>query len=126
MTGSERRHQLINIARSLFAERGYEGTSIEEVAQRAGVSNRWSTSTSAAKGALRGGRRPGDVGPARRCHLVADQQPLPAPGRAGGAGPALPVEERTDGFRLLLRDSPASVSSGTYLSLINDAVSQVA
>jgi len=25
MTGSERRHQLIDIARSLFAERGYEG-----------------------------------------------------------------------------------------------------
>src|SRR3978361_1617987 len=29
MTGAERRHQLIDIARSLFAERGYEGTSIE-------------------------------------------------------------------------------------------------
>ena len=36
------------------------------------------------------------------------------------------VEERTDGFRLLLRDSPASISSGTYSSLINDAVNQVA
>jgi AcrR family transcriptional regulator len=38
MTGSERRHQLIDIARSLFAERGYEGASIEEIAQRANVS----------------------------------------------------------------------------------------
>jgi AcrR family transcriptional regulator len=38
MTGAERRHQLIDIARSLFAERGYEGTSIEEIAQRANVS----------------------------------------------------------------------------------------
>ena len=38
MTGSERRHQLIDIASSLFAERGYEGTSIEEIAQRANVS----------------------------------------------------------------------------------------
>ena len=37
MTGSQRRHQLIDIARSLFAERGYEATSVEEVAQRAGV-----------------------------------------------------------------------------------------
>ncbi|MBL7326259.1 helix-turn-helix transcriptional regulator, partial [Escherichia coli] len=34
MTGTERRHQLIGIARSLFAERGYDGTSIEEIAQR--------------------------------------------------------------------------------------------
>ena len=38
MTGSERRHQLIDVARTLFAERGYEGTSIEEIAQRANVS----------------------------------------------------------------------------------------
>src|SRR5690625_7833804 len=38
MTGSERRRQLIDIARSLFAERGYDGTSIEEIAQRAQVS----------------------------------------------------------------------------------------
>lgn len=38
MTGTERRHQLIGIARSLFAERGYDGTSIEEIAQRANVS----------------------------------------------------------------------------------------
>src|SRR5947209_3887524 len=37
-TGTERRHQLIDIARSLFAERGYEGTSIEEIALRANVS----------------------------------------------------------------------------------------
>ena len=32
MTGTERRQQLIEIAKSLFAERGYEGTSIEEIA----------------------------------------------------------------------------------------------
>ena len=36
------------------------------------------------------------------------------------------VEERTDGFRLLIRDSPASLTSGTYATLLNDAVSQVA
>ncbi len=38
MTGSERRQQLIEIAKSLFAERGYDGTSIEEIALRANVS----------------------------------------------------------------------------------------
>jgi len=38
MTGAERRYQLIDVARTLFAERGYEGTSIEEIAQRANVS----------------------------------------------------------------------------------------
>src|SRR6201998_4495356 len=38
MTGTERRQQLIGIARSLFAERGYEGTAIEKIALRANVS----------------------------------------------------------------------------------------
>src|SRR5689334_24595590 len=38
MTGKERREQLLDIGRSLFAERGFEATSIEEIAARAGVS----------------------------------------------------------------------------------------
>ena len=38
MTGKQRREQLIAIGRSLFAERGFEGTSVEEIALRAGVS----------------------------------------------------------------------------------------
>ena len=36
------------------------------------------------------------------------------------------VEERTDGFRIMTRDSPASITVGTYSSLFNDAVNQVA
>jgi AcrR family transcriptional regulator len=38
MTGAERREQLIGIARGLFAERGFEGTSVEEIAASASVS----------------------------------------------------------------------------------------
>src|SRR6476620_11093344 len=35
MTGAGRRHQLIDLASTLFAQRGYEGPAIEEIAQRA-------------------------------------------------------------------------------------------
>ncbi|MDU0478218.1 TetR/AcrR family transcriptional regulator [Staphylococcus chromogenes] len=38
MTGEQRREQLISIGRELFAERGFEGASVEEIAARAGVS----------------------------------------------------------------------------------------
>ncbi|WP_233612254.1 TetR/AcrR family transcriptional regulator [Corallococcus sp. AB045] len=38
LTGAERRVQLMEIGRSVFASKGYEATSIEEVAQQAGVS----------------------------------------------------------------------------------------
>jgi AcrR family transcriptional regulator len=35
------------------------------------------------------------------------------------------VEERSDGFRILVRDSPVAAAEGTYSSLLNDAVGQV-
>ncbi|MGB4273104.1 MAG: helix-turn-helix domain-containing protein, partial [Propionicimonas sp.] len=38
MTRTERREQLIEVAQGLFAERGLEGTSVEEIAAHAGVS----------------------------------------------------------------------------------------
>src|SRR6195952_5516499 len=38
MTGRERREQLLDVGGTLFAERGFEATSIEEIASRAGVS----------------------------------------------------------------------------------------
>lgn len=38
MTGQQRREQLLDIGRKLFAEKGFEGTSVEEIAATAGVS----------------------------------------------------------------------------------------
>ena len=38
MPREERRRQLVNVACPVFAERGYDATSLEEIAERAGVS----------------------------------------------------------------------------------------
>src|SRR5437763_640380 len=38
MTGAERRQQLLDVGRELFGQRGFEATSIEEIAARADVS----------------------------------------------------------------------------------------
>lgn len=38
MTASQRREQLLTVSRVLFAEKGFEGTSVEEIAARAEVS----------------------------------------------------------------------------------------
>jgi DNA-binding transcriptional regulator YbjK len=49
MTGPERREQLIAVGRKLFADKGFEATTVEEVAAKANVSKPSSTSTSAAR-----------------------------------------------------------------------------
>ena len=38
MSAAERREQLVDVGRTIFAKRGYEATTVEEIARRAGVS----------------------------------------------------------------------------------------
>src|SRR5947199_4202736 len=127
MTGSERRQQLIGIARSLFAERGYEGASIEEIAQRANVSKPVVYEHFGGKEGLYAvvvDREMSALLDGITSSLTNNRSRV----RVERVALALLtyVEERTDGFRILIRDSPASIASGTYSSLLNDAVSQVA
>jgi len=127
MTGSERRHQLINVARALFAERGYEGTSVEEIAQRAGVSKPVVYEHFGGKEGLYAvvvDREMSALLDGITSSLTNNRSRV----RVERVALALLtyIEERTDGFRIMVRDSPASITSGTYSSLLNDAVTQVA
>ncbi|BBZ00261.1 TetR family transcriptional regulator [Mycolicibacterium fallax] len=126
MTGTERRHQLIDVGRALFAERGYDGTSIEEIAQRAGVSKPVVYEHFGGKEGLYAvvvDREMSVLLDGITSSLTNNRSRV----RVERVALALLtyVEEHTDGFRILIRDSPASISSGTYSSLLNDAVGQV-
>ncbi|GAA3631893.1 TetR family transcriptional regulator [Lentzea atacamensis] len=127
MTGKERREQLLDVSRALFAEKGFEATSIEEIAHRASVSKPVVYEHFGGKEgiyavvvdremqrlmdqiveALDGGSHPRELLEKAACALLDY------------------IEGSTDGFRILVRDSPVASSSGTFSSLLNDIASQV-
>lgn len=127
MTGTQRRQQLIEIGRALFAERGYEATSIEEIAQRAQVSKPVVYEHFGGKEGLYA------VVVDREMSMLLDMITSSLTqnrSRVRLEQVALAlltyIEERTDGFRILVRDQPVATDDGRYSSLLNEAVNQVA
>ena len=126
MTGTQRREQLITIGRTLFAERGYEATSIEEIAQRAQVSKPVVYEHFGGKEGLYAvvvDREMSTLLSMISSSLTENRSRI----RVERVALALLtyVEDRSDGFRILVRDSPVAAEDGKYSSLLNDAVSQV-
>lgn len=126
MTGPERREQIVDVARQVFAERGYEAASIEEIALRAGVSKPVVYEHFGGKEAVYA--------------VVVDREIarlLDGVTRALTAGHPRELLEQaalalldyidgdTDGFRILVRDSPVASSAGTFASLIGEIASRV-
>ncbi len=126
MTGKERRQQLLDVGRTLFAERGFEATSIEEVAARAGVSKPVVYEHFGGKEGLYAVVVDREMG--RLLDRFTDSLSGGSP-RELLEQAALTllgyIEEETDGFRILVRDSPVASSTGTFSSLISDIASQV-
>jgi len=126
MTAAERREQLIDIARTVFAERGYDGTSVEEIAARAAVSKPVVYEHFGGKEGLYA--------------VVVDREVRQLLGMmraALGEGNSRQlleqaavalldyIEQSSDGFRILVRDSPPGSSNSSYLSIIGDIGTRV-
>lgn len=126
MTGKQRREQLVSVGRHLFATRGFEGTSVEEIATKAGVSKPVVYEHFGGKEGLYA------VVVDREVEQLLDM----VTGALTGGHPrelleqaafALLdyIEQSTDGFRILVRDSPVAQSTGSFASLISDIATQV-
>jgi AcrR family transcriptional regulator len=127
MTGKERREQLLDIGRSLFAQKGFDATSVEEIAQRAGVSKPVVYEHFGGKEGLYAvvvDREMRALLDSITGALTSHGHPRELLERAAFALLDY-VESSTDGFRILVRDSPVAQSTGTFASLISDAASQV-
>lgn len=126
MTSAARREQLLQVGRSIFAERGFEATSVEEIAAKAGVSKPVVYEHFGGKEGLYA--------------VIVDREMQKLLGMIEGAltgdhprhlleQAALAlltyIEQDTDGFRILVRDSPVATSTGTFASLIVDIAGQV-
>jgi AcrR family transcriptional regulator len=126
MSGKERREQLLDIGRTLFAARGFDGTSVEEIADKAGVSKPVVYEHFGGKEGLyavvvdREVRRLLD----RITESLVGNHPRELLEQAAGALLDY-VEKDTDGFRILVRDSPVASSGGTFASMISDIATQV-
>ena len=126
MTGQERRAQLLDVGRSVFAERGFEAASVEEIAGRAKITKPVVYEHFSGKEGLYA--------------VIVDREVQALLGRitaalAGDHPRALLeqaalafltyIEEEPEGFRILVRDSPVTSATGTLASVIGDIAMQV-
>jgi AcrR family transcriptional regulator len=127
MTGKERREQLLDVGRKLFAAKGFEGTSVEEIAATAQVSKPVVYEHFGGKEGLYAvvvDREIRTLLEAITVSLATEQHPRVLLEHAALALLDY-IENSTDGFRILVRDSPVAQSTGTFASLISDIAGQV-
>lgn len=127
MTAHQRREQLLDVSRRLFAEKGFEQTSVEEIAARAEVSKPVVYEHFGGKEGIYAvivdrevqaltGALSGTLSEAAHPKVMVERAALALLGY---------IEESEDGFRILVRDSPVAQATGTFSSLIGDVATQV-
>ncbi|MGH8791303.1 MAG: TetR family transcriptional regulator [Stackebrandtia sp.] len=125
MSSAQRREQLISVARQAFAERGFEATSVEDIAARAKVSKPVVYEHFGGKEGVYA------VVVDREVRTLLDRVTRALTGGhprelVEQAALALLdyIENDTDGFRVLVRDSPVMSGSGNFSSVLNDVAHQ--
>ncbi|WP_104525844.1 TetR/AcrR family transcriptional regulator [Blastococcus atacamensis] len=127
MSRPERRRQLLDVGRGVFASKGFDATSVEEIAARAEVSKPVVYEHFGGKQGLHA-----DVVDREMQRLLARfTTALSAPGspRELLERAALVlldyIEEDTDGFRVLTRDAPVTSGAGPFGSLMGEVARKV-
>jgi AcrR family transcriptional regulator len=127
LTASARRTQLVEIARTVFAKRGYEATSVEEIAARAKVSKPIVYEHFGGKEGLYAVLvdREMDYVVTRIAEAISTGTPRERVERAALAFLSY-VRDQPDGFVVLSRDAPVTLAHGGMSSLLNDVAERVA
>lgn len=126
MSGRERREQLLEIGRRLFAEKGYDASSIEEIAQRADVSKPIVYEHFGGKEGLYAVIVDREISAllARITGSLEADHPRVMLEQAAGSFLAY-IEDEPEGFGIMIRDRPAVSTSGSFGSLLGDIAAQV-
>jgi AcrR family transcriptional regulator len=127
MTGTERRQQLLDIGRTLFAERGLDGTSVEMIAEKAGVSKPVVYEHFGGKEGLYAVVVDREMGRliSTVTRALTDGVHYREKLEKAALGLLEYIEEHSDGFRILVRDSHGASGTGSYASLLSEIASEV-
>jgi AcrR family transcriptional regulator len=126
MTASERRNQLVEVAKGVFADHGYDGASIEEIASRAGVSKPIVYEHFGGKEGLYAVVV--DRETARLLEMITRRLGPELGAREQVRSSAMAfldyIEQDPAGFRVLTRDSPAGFSGGSMAGVLADVATK--
>lgn len=126
MTAGERRSQLVEVAKSVFAELGYDGASVEEIASRAGVSKPIVYEHFGGKEGVYAVVV--DRETSRLLEMITSRLGPGLGAREQVRSSAMAfldyIEDDPDGFRVLTRDSPSGFSGGGMAGLLADVAAK--
>jgi AcrR family transcriptional regulator len=126
LTSAARRAQLIDVGRAVFAKRGYDATSVEEIAEHAKISKPIIYEHFGGKEGLYAVvvDREMEYVVRRIAEAIATGSPRQRLERSALAFLTY-VRDHPDGFAVLAHGAPASVATGGMSSLLNDVAVRV-